>query len=90
MKIIHAHLNYIWNKSTKNLKETLKALGEVDFTKYGLLLYISNGQEMAMLKNDVNLSKSLLQYYKYSCTSSKGVEHVCKVLKRNTESPRRS
>ena len=58
MKIIHAHLKYIWNKSTKNLKETLKALGGVDFTKYALptIMYISNGQEMAMLKNDVNLS----------------------------------
>ena len=56
MKIIHAHLKYIWNKSTKNLKETLKALGGVDFTKYALPTIISNGQEMAMLKNDVNLS----------------------------------
>ena len=36
MKIIHAHLKYIWNKSTKNLKETLKALRGVDFTKYAL------------------------------------------------------
>ena len=36
MKIIHAHLKYIWNKSTKNLKETLKALGGVDFTKYAI------------------------------------------------------
>ena len=36
MKIIHAHLKYIWNKSTKNLKETLKALGGADFTKYAL------------------------------------------------------
>ena len=35
MKIIHVHvhLKYIWNKSTKNLKETLKALRGVDFTK---------------------------------------------------------
>ena len=60
MKIIHAHLKYIWNKSTKNLKETLKAIGGVDFTKYALptiIVYISNGQEMAILKNDVNLSK---------------------------------
>ena len=30
MKIIHAHLKYIWNKSTKNLKEILKALGGAD------------------------------------------------------------
>ena len=36
MKIIHAHLKYIWNKSTKNLNETLKALGGVDFTRYAL------------------------------------------------------
>ena len=36
MKIIQAHLKYIWNKSTKNLKETLKALRGVDFTKYAL------------------------------------------------------
>ena len=57
MKIIHAHLKYIWNKSTKNLKETLKALGGVDFTKYALTtIIVYNGQEMAMLKNDVNLS----------------------------------
>ena len=44
MKIIHAHLNYIWNKSTKNLKETLKALREVDFTKYALPTTIVNKQ----------------------------------------------
>ena len=59
MKIIHAHLKYIWNKSTKNLKETLKALGGVDFTKYAIttiIVHVYNGQEMAMLKNDVNLS----------------------------------
>ena len=36
MKIIHAHLKYIWNKSTKNLKETPKALGGVDFTMYAI------------------------------------------------------
>ena len=36
MKIIHAHLKYIWNKSTKNLKETLKAIGGADSTKYTL------------------------------------------------------
>ena len=36
MKIIHAHLKYIWNKYTRNLKETLKALGGVDFTKYAI------------------------------------------------------
>ena len=35
MKIIHAHLKFIWNKSTKNLKETLKAL-RADFTKYAV------------------------------------------------------
>ena len=40
MKIIHAHLKYIWNKSTKNLKETLKALRGVDFTKYALSIII--------------------------------------------------
>ena len=60
MQIIHAHLKYIWIKSTKNLKETLKALRGADFTKYALptiIVYISNGQEMAILKNDVNLSK---------------------------------
>ena len=36
MKIIHAHLKYNGNKSTKNLKTTLKALGGNDFTKYAL------------------------------------------------------
>ena len=36
MKNIHANHTCIWNKSTKNLKETLKALGGVDFTKYAL------------------------------------------------------
>ena len=46
--------------SAKYQKEILKALGEVDFTNYELpiiILYISNGQKMAMLKNAVNLSK---------------------------------
>ena len=88
MKIIHAHLKYIWYKSTKNLKETLKALGGVDFTKYALPTIIvykqwsRNGYVVCQI--------SLFQYYNYSCTSSICVEHVCKVLKRNTESPRRS
>ena len=36
MKNIHANHTCIWNKSTKNLKETLKALGGVDFTRYAL------------------------------------------------------
>ena len=36
MKIIHAHLKYIWHKSTKHLKESLKALGGVDLTMYAL------------------------------------------------------
>ena len=36
INIIHAHLKYIWNKSTKNSKETLKALRGADFTKYAL------------------------------------------------------
>ena len=46
---------------------------------------------MAMLKNAVNLSKIIFFHNdKCSCTSSICVEHVCKVLKRNTESPRRS
>ena len=60
MKLIHAHLKYIWNKSTKNLKETLKALGGVDFTKYALptiIVYKQWSTKMAMLKNAVNLSK---------------------------------
>ena len=56
MKIIHAHLKYIWNKSTKNLKETLKALGGVDFTKYALPTIIvyqrTIGPENAHLKPD--------------------------------------
>ena len=46
--------------SAKYQKEILKALGGVDFTKCALptifVMYISNGQKMAMLKNAVNLS----------------------------------
>ena len=62
MKIIHAHLKYIWNKSTKNLKETLKALGGVDFTKYALpTIIVSNGQEMA--ENLKNIGKKLLKIF---------------------------
>ena len=59
MKIIHAHLKYIWNKSTKNLKETLKALRGVDFTKYALptIIVYKQCSKMTMLKNAVNLSK---------------------------------
>ena len=59
MKIIHAHLKYIWNKSTKNLKETLKALRGVDFTKYALptIIVYKQWSKMIMLKNAVNLSK---------------------------------
>ena len=53
MKIIHAHLKCIWNKSTKNLKETLKALGGADFTKYALPTIIyqrTNGPVNAHLR----------------------------------------
>ena len=39
---------------------------------YQPLLYISNGQKMAMLKNAVNLSKIIV-----SALSSICVEHVC-------------
>ena len=92
MKIIHAHLKYIWNKSTKNLKEILKALGEVDFTKYALptIIVYKQWSKNGYVKNAVNLSEINFQYYNSSCTSSICVEHVCKVLKRNTESPCRS
>ena len=62
MKIIHAHLKYIWNKSTKNLKETLKALREVDFTNYALPtiivpVYKKWSRNGCVEKNDVNLLK---------------------------------
>ena len=57
---------------------------------YQPLLYISNGKKMTMLKNTVNLSKIIFHHYNSSCTSSICMEHVCKVLKRNTESPRRT
>ena len=34
--ILHAHLQYVCNMSAKYWKETLKALGGVDFIKYAL------------------------------------------------------
>ena len=34
IRIIHAHLKYIWNKCAKNSNETMKALGGLDFIKY--------------------------------------------------------
>ena len=45
IRIIHAHLKYIWNKCAKNSNETMKALGGLDFIKYALpaVLYISDG-----------------------------------------------
>ena len=33
IKLLHAHLQYVCNIPTMHLKDTLKALGEVDFTK---------------------------------------------------------
>ena len=32
-KLLHAHLQYVCNIPTKHQKDTLKALGGVDFTK---------------------------------------------------------
>ena len=45
IRILHAHLKYIWNKCAKNSNETMKALGGLDFIKYALpaVLYISDG-----------------------------------------------
>ena len=45
IRIIHAHLKYIWNKCAKNSNETMKALGGLDFIKYALpaVLYIGDG-----------------------------------------------
>ena len=48
--ILHVHLQYA-SHIYKILKEYIESLRLIS------LLYISNGQEMAMLKNDVNLSK---------------------------------
>ena len=48
--ILHAHPRYA-SHIYKILKEYIESLRLIS------LLYISNGQEMAMLKNDVNLSK---------------------------------
>ena len=42
--ILHAHLQYVCNMSAKYWKETLKALGGVDFTKYALPTIIENKQ----------------------------------------------
>ena len=49
----------MWNMSAKNLKEILKALGDVDFTKYALptIIVYNQWSKMTMLKNAVNLSK---------------------------------
>ena len=48
--ILHVHPQYA-SHIYKILKEHIESLRLMS------LLYISNGQEMAMLKNDVNLSK---------------------------------
>ena len=37
IKILHAHLQYVCNILAKYKKDTLKALGGVDYTKYALL-----------------------------------------------------
>ena len=50
MIILHVHPQYA-SHIYKILKEYIESLRLIS------LLYISNGQEMAMLKNDVNLSK---------------------------------
>ena len=66
IRIIHAHLKYIWNKCAKNSNETMKALG-LDFIKYALpaVLYISDGWNMSKLKNAVNLSKIIFSPIKF-------------------------
>ena len=48
--ILHVHPQYV-SHIYKILKEYIESLRLIS------LLYISNGQEMAMLKNDVNLLK---------------------------------
>ena len=40
IRIIHAHLIYIWNKCAKNSNETMKALGGLDFIKYCILAMV--------------------------------------------------
>ena len=35
--LLHAYLQYLWHISAKYQKRILKAVGEVDFTKYALL-----------------------------------------------------
>ena len=37
IKVLHAHLQYVCNIPAKYQMNILKALGEVDFTKYALL-----------------------------------------------------
>ena len=37
IKLLHAHVQYVCNIPAKYQKNILKALGEVDFTKYALL-----------------------------------------------------
>ena len=37
IKFLHAHSQYVCNISTKYLKNTVKALGGVDYLKYALL-----------------------------------------------------
>ena len=39
-KLLHAHLQYVWNKSAKCWKDLMKALGGVNYTKYVLSVTI--------------------------------------------------
>ena len=59
IRILHAHLKYIWNKCAKNSNETMKALGGLDFIKYALPAVLSK------LKNAVNLSKIIFSPIKF-------------------------
>ena len=72
IKLLHAHLQYVCNISAKYLKDTLKALGGVDFTKYKLLPISQYVQwsKIGYVQNAVNLSKKFFLLISSSCTST--------------------
>ena len=59
IKLLHAHLQYVCNIPPNYQMNILKALGEVDFTKYALspISQYVQWSKIGQVKNAVNLSK---------------------------------
>ena len=59
IKILHAYLQYVCNIPAKYLKDSVKTLGRVDFTKYAIssIILYTKWSKTGKVQNAFNLSK---------------------------------